>query len=175
VYQNTPLAVVEAKAWGKPLTEGAAQAKLYASKLGIRFAYATNGQGVYEIDMHTGVDARNVRNIVLMRPVGYMIEFKQIIGRGTCLWEGKDYFTIYDFVQAYKRFSDADWDGEAVAVADIAQEHSDKGSGEDSSEVEQQPIVDLGIKKGSIRSPFLSSSINPINRNERTPCPWAAC
>ena len=33
----------------------------------------------------TGVDARNVRNIVLMRPVKSMIEFKQIIGRGTRL------------------------------------------------------------------------------------------
>ena len=33
--------------------------------------------------LSTGVDARNVRNIVLMRPVNNMIEFKQIIGRGT--------------------------------------------------------------------------------------------
>ena len=47
--------------------------------------------------LSTGVDARNVRNIVLMRPIGSMIEFKQIIGRGTRLYEGKDYFTIYDF------------------------------------------------------------------------------
>ena len=62
--------------------------------------------------LSTGVDARNVRNIVLMRPVNSMIEFKQIIGRGTRLFEGKDYFTIYDFVKAYERFSDPDWDGE---------------------------------------------------------------
>jgi len=51
--------------------------------------------------LSTGVDARNVRNIVLMRPVNSMIEFKQIIGRGTRLYEGKDFFTIYDFVKAY--------------------------------------------------------------------------
>ncbi|PLX87897.1 MAG: restriction endonuclease subunit R [Desulfuromonas sp.] len=62
--------------------------------------------------LSTGVDARNVRNIVLMRPVGSMIEFKQIVGRGTRLFDGKDYFTIYDFVQAYKHFSDPEWDGE---------------------------------------------------------------
>ena len=62
----------------------------------------------------TGVDARNVRNIVLMRPVNSMIEFKQIIGRGTRLFEGKHYFTIIDFVNAYQRFNDAEWDGEAV-------------------------------------------------------------
>jgi type I restriction enzyme, R subunit len=64
--------------------------------------------------LSTGVDARNVRNIVLMRPVNSMIEFKQIIGRGTRLYEGKDYFTIYDFVRAHQHFSDPEWDGEPV-------------------------------------------------------------
>ena len=62
----------------------------------------------------TGVDARNVRNVVLMRPVNSMIEFKQIIGRGTRLFEGKHYFTIVDFVNAYHLFSDAEWDGEPI-------------------------------------------------------------
>ena len=62
--------------------------------------------------LSTGVDARNVRNIVLMRPVNSMIEFKQIIGRGTRLYDGKDYFTIYDFVKAHHLFSDPEWDGE---------------------------------------------------------------
>ncbi|MBS0407116.1 MAG: DEAD/DEAH box helicase family protein [Proteobacteria bacterium] len=64
--------------------------------------------------LSTGVDARNVRNIVLMRPVNSMIEFKQIIGRGTRLFDGKDFFTIYDFVKAYHHFSDPEWDGEPV-------------------------------------------------------------
>ncbi len=62
----------------------------------------------------TGVDARNVRNIVLLRPINSMIEFKQIIGRGTRLFEGKNYFTIVDFVNAYHMFNDAEWDGEPV-------------------------------------------------------------
>ena len=61
--------------------------------------------------LSTGVDARNVRNIVLMRPVNSMIEFKQIIGRGTRLFDGKDYFTIYDFVKAHLKFQDPEWDG----------------------------------------------------------------
>ena len=65
--------------------------------------------------LSTGVDARNVRNIVLMRPVNSMIEFKQIIGRGTRLYDGKDYFTIYDFVKAHHHFSDPQWDGEPLA------------------------------------------------------------
>jgi type I restriction enzyme R subunit len=64
--------------------------------------------------LSTGVDARNIRNIVLMRPVNSMIEFKQIIGRGTRLYEGKDYFTIYDFVKAHQHFQDPEWDGEPV-------------------------------------------------------------
>ena len=65
--------------------------------------------------LSTGVDARNVRNIVLLRPVNSMIEFKQIIGRGTRLYEGKDYFTIYDFVKAHQHFSEPEWDGEPIA------------------------------------------------------------
>ncbi|MFY8216081.1 MAG: EcoAI/FtnUII family type I restriction enzme subunit R [Chthoniobacterales bacterium] len=64
--------------------------------------------------LSTGVDARNIRNIVLMRPINSMIEFKQIIGRGTRLFEGKDYFTIYDFVKAHLKFQDPEWDGEPV-------------------------------------------------------------
>jgi type I restriction enzyme R subunit len=64
--------------------------------------------------LSTGVDARNIRNIVLMRPINTMIEFKQIIGRGTRLYDGKDYFTIYDFVKAHHHFSDPEWDGEPI-------------------------------------------------------------
>ena len=43
-----------------------------------------------------------------------MIEFKQIIGRGTRLFDGKDYFTVYDFVKAYELFNDPEWDGEPL-------------------------------------------------------------
>lgn len=64
--------------------------------------------------LSTGVDARNVRHIVLMRPIKSMIEFKQIIGRGTRIFDGKDYFTIHDFVEAHKNFQDDEWDGEPV-------------------------------------------------------------
>jgi len=64
--------------------------------------------------LSTGVDAPEIRNIVLMRTVNSMIEFKQIVGRGTRLFDGKDYFTIYDFVKAYKHFNDPAWDGEPI-------------------------------------------------------------
>ncbi len=62
--------------------------------------------------LSTGVDAKNVRNIVLLRPINNMVEFKQIIGRGTRLFDDKYYFTIYDFVGANKNFKDEEWDGD---------------------------------------------------------------
>jgi len=64
--------------------------------------------------LSTGVDARNIRNIVLLRPINSMIEFKQIIGRGTRLFDGKEFFTIYDYVDAYHHFADPEWDGEPL-------------------------------------------------------------
>lgn len=64
--------------------------------------------------LSTGVDAPEVRNIVLLRPVKSMVEFKQIVGRGTRLFDGKDYFTIYDFVEAHQHFKDPTWDGEPL-------------------------------------------------------------
>ena len=91
--------------------------------------------------LSTGVDARNVRNIVLMRPVGSMIEFKQIIGRGTRLYDGKDHFTIYDFVKAHHHFSDPEWDGEP------ADPEPAKGAGEEGGaapEPDDEPPPDTG-------------------------------
>ncbi len=64
--------------------------------------------------LSTGVDAPEVRNIVLLRPVNSMVEFKQIVGRGTRLFDGKDYFTIFDFVNARTKFQDPEWDGEPI-------------------------------------------------------------
>ncbi len=54
VYKSHKLAVVEAKARDEAVSEGVAQAKNYAGKLAVRFAYATNGQGIYRVDMQTG-------------------------------------------------------------------------------------------------------------------------
>ena len=71
--------------------------------------------------LSTGVDAPELRNIVLMRTVNSMIEFKQIIGRGTRLYDGKDFFTLYDFVGAHKHFLDPEWDGEALPCEDCGE------------------------------------------------------
>ena len=68
--------------------------------------------------LSTGVDARNLRFVVLMRPVGSMVEFKQIVGRGTRVYEGKDHFTIVDFYNNYTKFDDPEWDGEPVEITE---------------------------------------------------------
>ncbi|MEI6533348.1 MAG: DEAD/DEAH box helicase family protein [Candidatus Roizmanbacteria bacterium] len=76
--------------------------------------------------LSTGIDAKNVRNIVLMRPINSMIEFKQIIGRGTRIFEGKTYFTVIDFVNAYANFSQPEWDGEPLENIEDSLETHDK-------------------------------------------------
>jgi type I restriction enzyme, R subunit len=95
--------------------------------------------------LSTGVDARNIRNIVLMRAIGTMLEFKQIIGRGTRLFDGKDYFTIYDFVKAYEHFNDPEWDGEPMEPEPVKkrpEREKEKGfndDGDDDYEPEPKP------------------------------------
>ena len=103
--------------------------------------------------LSTGVDARNVRNIVLMRPVGSMIEFKQIIGRGTRLFDGKDYFTIYDFVRAHHHFNDAEWDGEPAEIEETGEGRGGRASSDpevpepgDEPEPPPPPLVRLEVK-----------------------------
>lgn len=88
--------------------------------------------------LSTGVDARNVRFVVLMRNVGSMIEFKQIIGRGTRVYDGKDYFTIVDFYGNDSKFQDPEWDGEPteVDVTDIKTEEP--------APVEEGPSISSG-------------------------------
>jgi len=98
----------------------------------------------------TGVDARNVRNIVLLRPVNSMIEFKQIIGRGTRLFEGKHFFTVVDFVNAYHLFNDAEWDGEPVEVPKPEVEgkgsRGDTGTGTGGEDDPSEPTQKVRVK-----------------------------
>jgi type I restriction enzyme R subunit len=107
--------------------------------------------------LSTGVDARNVRNIVLLRPINNMIEFKQIIGRGTRLFDGKDFFTIHDFVNASFNFNDPEWDGEPTEPVDgpysppspptpssVTDEDDDK---DDARPMKRMVVVELGEGK----------------------------
>lgn len=67
----------------------------------------------------TGVDALGVKNIVLDRTIGSIVEYKQIVGRGTRIFDGKDFFTIYDFKGATNDFVDEIWDGNPENVEEI--------------------------------------------------------
>lgn len=110
--------------------------------------------------LSTGVDARNIRNIVLMRPINSMIEFKQIIGRGTRLYDGKDYFTIYDFVKAYLHFNDPEWDGEPVEPEEPkegeprkAKDEPEKAAaGDDEESAEKQQKLKIKLADGKERA-----------------------
>ena len=104
--------------------------------------------------LSTGVDARNVRNIVLLRTVASMIEFKQIIGRGTRLYDGKDHFTIYDFVKAHHHFSDPEWDGEPLAPPEPETRPPRTGSGATeipAGEPPPPPLVDAPPAKIKVK------------------------
>jgi type I restriction enzyme R subunit len=106
--------------------------------------------------LSTGVDARNVRNIVLMRPINSMIEFKQIIGRGTRLYDGKDYFTIYDFVKAHHHFNDPEWDGEPI-----------EPEGREKPRVQETPPVGPGPGPGPV-PPRTKIKVKLADGKERT-------
>ena len=106
------------------------------------------------------MDARNIRNIVLMRPINSMIEFKQIIGRGTRLYDGKDYFTIYDFVKAHHHFSDPEWDGEPAEPEGPANPKQPIGSeqlpkhsvNEESAEYAKRQKIKVKLADGKVRT-----------------------
>jgi type I restriction enzyme R subunit len=127
--------------------------------------------------LSTGVDARNIRNIVLLRPVNSMIEFKQIVGRGTRLFDGKEFFTIYDFVDAYKHFSDPEWDGEPVSdESSEVKETRDKYQPKDPkepSETDRKKKVKVKLRDGKereikhiISTSFWSADGTPISAEE---------
>ena len=66
----------------------------------------------------TGVDAPTVKNIVIVRGVGSIVEFKQMIGRGTRVCEEYDKFTfnIIDYTgTSFKHFNDPDFDGDPLS------------------------------------------------------------
>ncbi|HZO44322.1 MAG TPA: DEAD/DEAH box helicase family protein [Xanthobacteraceae bacterium] len=129
--------------------------------------------------LSTGVDARNIRNIVLMRPIGTMIEFKQIIGRGTRLFDGKDYFTIYDFVKAYEHFNDPEWDGEPMEPEESKPCQKPTGMDDEGTKFDSEPPserpkqIKIKLADGKERSiqsmmatTFWSPDGKPISANQ---------
>jgi type I restriction enzyme R subunit len=136
--------------------------------------------------LSTGVDARNIRHIVLLRPVNSMIEFKQIVGRGTRLFDGKAFFTIYDFVDAYKHFNDPEWDGEPLAkdyeiseedghniVSDLSMPYNATPKDINAAHKERKPKIKVTLRDGKEReirhivtTSFWSVDGRPISAEE---------
>jgi type I restriction enzyme, R subunit len=87
--------------------------------------------------LSTGVDLPTVKNIVLFKPVGSMVDFKQIIGRGTRLYPDADKlsFEIIDYSGATALFEDPDFDGPAEQIVD--EEIDDQGEVVEPTEVHE--------------------------------------
>ena len=101
--------------------------------------------------LSTGVDALNIRNIVLLRTINSMVEFKQIIGRGTRLFEDKEYFTVYDFVKAHHLFSDPEWDGDPVPPEDPIPPKTPRTPGPEKPTVERPEKIRIELAEGKVR------------------------
>ncbi|EDO7597725.1 DEAD/DEAH box helicase [Campylobacter coli] len=124
----------------------------------------------------TGVDARNVRNIVLLANIGSIIEFKQIIGRGTRVYEGKDFFTIIDFVGATKLFYDPKWDGEQVKDEDKEDKSEiwgkqNKNESDKTKETESKKAITVHLKGTKLKvldinTSYLGSNGKPLSTKE---------
>ena len=71
VLENIAVFSSEAKARYKHAAEGLQQARQYAEMLGLKFAYATNGEGIIEVDYNTGAEraiADAAEVIVVVKP-----------------------------------------------------------------------------------------------------------
>jgi type I restriction enzyme R subunit len=104
--------------------------------------------------MTTGVDAQTCKLIVLDKTVNSMIEFKQIIGRGTRINEDFDkyWFTIMDFRKASENFADKDFDGDPVQI------YEPKG---DDPPVPPDEPADGGTNEGSETGGVISDPPSP--------------
>lgn len=121
----------------------------------------------------TGVDARNVRNIVLLANIGSIIEFKQIIGRGTRVYEGKDFFTILDFTGVTRLFYDPKWDGEQIKDEEKTEVKTIQNKREQSNpkEVTKQKEVTVHLKGTKLKvlditTSYIGDSDKPLSTKE---------
>jgi type I restriction enzyme R subunit len=104
--------------------------------------------------LSTGVDVPTCRNIVLFKPINSMVEFKQIIGRGTRLFVDADklWFTILDYVGATRLFADPDFDG----VPELTAEEVINERGEVTSRAETGEAVEAAEGFEETEGPIIS-------------------
>ena len=91
----------------------------------------------------TGVDVPTCKNVVLVRTINSMTEFKQIIGRGTRVRDdyGKLFFNILDYTgSATRLFADPDFDGDPVLMTEEEMDATGETVGEPTVVEEQEPV-----------------------------------
>ena len=105
----------------------------------------------------TGVDAPTVKNIAIARGVGSMVEFKQMIGRGTRVCEEYKKFTfnIIDYTGAsFKHFADPDFDGEPIdedeEIIETDTDSKDKRGGENGPTVHPSRLRKYYVDEGTV-------------------------
>ncbi len=94
----------------------------------------------------TGVDAPTTKNVVLVRVINSMAEFKQIIGRGTRVRQdyGKLYFDILDYTgSATRLFADPDFDGNPAQLTEEQTDESGNATGEETTQSDPEQTEDI--------------------------------
>jgi len=105
----------------------------------------------------TGVDVQTCKNIVLVRTVNSMSEFKQIIGRGTRVRDdyGKLFFNILDYTgSATRLFADPEFDGDPALVTEERMDEAGETVGEPEIVEEQAPTPE---ERAEASVPLLSA------------------
>ena len=115
----------------------------------------------------TGVDCKTCEFVVIDSEINSMIEFKQILGRGTRIREdyGKMYFTLIDFRDVSRLFADKDFDGEPVKVKEVnTNEIPDENDEvEDTNEGKETPYDEVGDDEGKDKGNIIRDPFEPID------------
>lgn len=113
--------------------------------------------------LSTGSDCKMVKLIVLDKNIGSMTQFKQIIGRGTRVREdqGKLSFTVMDFRQVARLFSDPTWDGPIEIDPGF-------GQGEGENRGGSKPLPPAAVSPIPRMIPFVDVTGAPVNLINKT-------
>lgn len=110
----------------------------------------------------TGADCKTCKLIVLDSNINSMTEFKQIIGRGTRIRAdyGKTYFTILDFRNASRLFSDPAFDGEPISIKEVKPDEPMPTEDEDDSKNDKNNINSVDNNETNINHPGKTVNTN---------------
>ena len=88
-----------------------------------------------------------------------MVEFKQIVGRGTRIYEGKYFFTIYDFEGASNHYKDPEWDGDAIEVEDDTVTPKGETGGGGGGGNKKEELIQIKLSDGYERNILMKDEV----------------